>query len=427
VAEPRAIAEVWLWDEQVGAVAEMDDNRIVFQYSPEFSGRGWEISPLHLKSREGVFAFPELARKPAFNGLPGVLADALPDSFGKAVIRSYFTARGQVEKALSPVQHLLYVGRRAIGALEFRPAEDLGARQDENEALEIAQLVGDARRIIEGQADVAIPEIYRIGSSAGGMRPKAVVLYNDSVVRSAFADPRPGDIPALLKFDGVNAKAPPGRMSGPQPYNRIEAAYSRIARSAGIDAVDVRILEGPQGHAHLLIPRFDIDEAGRSIHQHTLGGLLHVDYNEPGASSYEEYMRVTLALGMSASAINEAFRRLVFNVLAINQDDHVKNLSYQMLPDGSWRLSPAYDLTFAKGTGWTAQHQMRIGGKTSGITRPDMLELGKSFGVKRAERIIGHVQDALAEWPQHAAEAGVPPDTATLVAKALEERRREVG
>ncbi len=426
VADPSAIAEIWLWDRFVGAVAELEDGRILFEYDPGFLPERLDISPLHLPLREGVFAFPELARKPGFGGLPGVLADSLPDSFGKAVIRTYFTARGEVEKALSPVQHLLYVGERAIGALEFRPAADLETRAEDQEALEIAALVRDARAIVEGTAEVAVPEIYRIGSSAGGMRPKAVVLHNDGEIRSAFASPRDGDTPALLKFDGVDPQAPPGMMGRPQPYNRVEAAYADLARRAGLDAVEASLLETSDGHAHLLIPRFDMDQEGSHLHQHTLGGLLHVDYNEPASSSYEEYLRAALALGMSGGALQEAYRRMVFNVVAINQDDHVKNLSFHMLPDRSWRLTPAYDLTFARGSGWTRHHQMRVNGKVTGITRLDLKQVAETFAVKSADAILEAVVESLSGWEAAARLRGVPLDVVTAIRLALAERRAEV-
>jgi serine/threonine-protein kinase HipA len=421
-------AEIRLWGQLLGAVAETDDGSVVFEYAEEFRRRGFDLSPLHLpRTLRGPVRFDELRRKDAFRGLPGVLADVLPDAFGKQVIRAYYTARGQLDRAFSPVQHLLYVGTRGIGALEFHPPEDIPVRAAERQALEVAALVADARRIIQGDAQVAIPEIYRIGSSAGGMRPKAVVLFNEDTgeVRSAFAAPLAGDVPAILKFDGVG-RATIGRELGePEPFNRVEAAYASMAREAGLDVVDVRILEGVDGHSHLLIPRFD-RPLDTPLHQHTLGGLLHVDYHDVGASSYEEYLRTTLRLGMPHAAVLEGYRRAAFNVLAVNQDDHVKNLSFHMDTDGSWRLTPAYDVTFAKGGEWTALHQMRLADKRSGITRADLLALGRSFGVRAPGRILERIQDALARWPDHARETGVPEATVAAIAAELEARRVEV-
>lgn len=429
MAEVAVFAEIRLWGRTVGGVAELDDGRIVFEYDQAFRTSGLEISPLRLPlSLRGPVSFHELLRKQGFQGLPGVLADALPDSFGTRVIRAFYTSRGEERKAFSPVQHLLYVGERAIGALEFHPAEALPRRQGEIEALEVAQLVADARRIIAGDARVAIPEIYRIGSSAGGMRPKAVVLYNPSSgeIRSAFAPAHPGDIPCILKFDGVSEAMTEGLLGEPRPFNRVEAAYARMARDAGLDVVDVMILEGEAGHAHLIIPRFDLRD-GLRLHQHTLGGLLHVDYNDPGASSYEEYLRTILRLGMPHADVLEGYRRMLFNVVAVNQDDHVKNLSFHMHPDGRWSLTPAYDLTFAKGGGWTAAHQLRVADRRSGITRRDLIAVAETFGIRNPSGLIAQVADAVRRWPAYAREQGVPDETLLLVQRELEARRQELG
>lgn len=428
MAEVTAFAEIRLWDRTVGGVAEVDDGSVVFEYDPAFRASGLALSPIHLPlSTRGPVRFAELQRKEAFRGLPGVLSDALPDAFGKTVIRAYYTSRGELEKAFSPVQHLLYVGERAIGALSFHPAEELPRRVAEAEALEVAALVADARRIIAGEADVAIPEIYRIGSSAGGMRPKAVVLYDPEggEIRSAFASPRPGEIPAILKFDGVGEEAVERELGRPQPFNRVEAAYARMARDAGLDVTDVIVVDSGDGHAHLVVPRFDRPAEG-GLHQHTLGGLLHVDYNDPGASSYEEYLRTILRLGMPPAAVIEGFRRLVFNVLAVNQDDHVKNLSFHMDASGSWSLTPAYDLTFAKGGGWTATHQMRVADKRSGMTRRDLIGVAETFGLRNPRAEIDRIADAVRNWPRYAAEQEVPRDTIERIEEALEGRREEV-
>jgi len=428
VDEVRAFAEIRLWGRTVGGVAELEDGQIVFEYDPAFRRTGLEVSPIHLPlGTQGAVRFEELARKEAFRGLPGLLADALPDAFGTSVIRAYYTARGEVEKAFSPVQHLLYVGSRAIGALEFQPAETFPARIAEAEALEIAELAADARRIITGDPDVAIPEIYRMGSSAGGMRPKAVILYNPSThaIRSGFADREEGDIPAILKFDGVSGGSEIDGLDEPQPFNRVEAAYARMAREAGLDAVEIIVEESAQGHAHLVIPRFDRTPEG-ALHQHTLGGLLHVDYNDPGASSYEEYLRTMLRLGLPPAALIEGYRRMVFNVLAINQDDHVKNLSFHMDREGTWSLTPAYDLTFAKGAGWTRTHQMRIQDKRSGIVHGDLIRVAEKFGVRAPGRIIERVHSAVVDWPRFAQRAGVPNEVLLEIERALSDRWSEI-
>ena len=429
MADVFALAEVRLWGMTVGAVAEGDDGRIIFQYDPEFRRSGREISPRMLPLRtSSPVAFDELRRKKAFQGLPGVLADALPDSFGYQVIRAYYTTRGEERRAFSPVQHLLYVGERAMGALSFHPAEAVEGVGPEQDALDVARLVADARSIAAGgSAEIAVPEIYRIGSSAGGMRPKAIVLHNPTSgeVRSAFATPRPGDIPAILKFDGVGEDAQEGQMGGPEHYNRVEAAYALMARDAGMDIVEINILESEEGHAHLLIPRFDFSPDVR-LHQHTFGGYAHVDYNDSGASSYEEYLRAILALGMSQASVVEGFRRMVFNVFGVNQDDHVKNLSFHMNRSGDWSLTPAYDVTFAAGSEFTARHQMRIGHKQEGFGEVTSWPWPRAFSIKSPARIVDQVEGAVAGWPRYAESTGVPRFAIDNIGRRLRERRNEL-
>lgn len=428
MAEVIAQVEIRLWGQRVGALVELQSGPLVFEYAEEFRRSGLEISPLHLPLRlEGPLRFDELRRSRAFDGLPGVLADSLPDAFGNKVIRAYFASRGEEAAAMSPAQRLLYVGERALGALTYHPAREIPVRAAELQALEIADLVRNARRIVEGAPDVAIPEIYRIGSSAGGMRPKAVVLFNPTTreIRSAFAEPVPGDIPSILKFDGVGDGSPTDELGRPLPYNRVEAAYARMARQAGLETSDVQMLE-EDGYAHLMIRRFDITPDGGRLHQHTFGGLIHVDYNQPAASSYEEYLRSILELGMPYAALEEGYRRAVFNVLAVNQDDHVKNLSFHMDRSAEWRLTPAYDLTFAKGRGWTAQHQMQLQGLTSGIQSKHLVGLADELSVTRPLRILEQVRDAIGSWPTLAAEFGVPAEDIRRIKGELAGRGREV-
>jgi serine/threonine-protein kinase HipA len=408
MADELVVASVYLWGRPVGAIAEETNGQVTFEYDPRFRRTRLEISPEKLPlSMSGPVSFPELVRLDAFRGLPGVFADSLPDRFGNAVITKYFESRGRARDALSPVQKLLYVGNRAMGALEYRPPISDGAHTREQEPLEIARLVEEARKIVEGSPGVAIPEIMRISASAGGARAKAVILWNreEDVVRSAFAKPRKGDQHWILKFDGVGELGSPNRE--PAPFNRIEYAYRQMARAAGIAMPETRILE-ERNLAHLMIRRFDRD-GGEKVHMHSLGGLEHADYNAPQTYSYEQYFRAILKLNLGYAQLDEAFRRAVFNILAVNQDDHVKNLSFLMSKAGHWRLSPAYDLTYAKGSGFTKTHQMTFAGKDSGITVPDILSVGKQFGLKKSgQELVDHVLDALRQWKTLATNAGVP-------------------
>jgi serine/threonine-protein kinase HipA len=415
MAKTVAVAHIYLWTHLVGAVAEQDDGTVVFEYDPAFRRTGLGISPIKLPlSLAGPVSFPELVRVQAFAGLPGVLADSLPDRFGNTIISKYFAEQGQPDRGFSPVQKLLYIGRRAMGALEFRPAIRVGSTVAEREPLEIAQLVNQARQLIEGRVEAVVPEIMRIGASAGGARAKALVLWNRKTneVRSAFAKPHANDEHWLIKFDGVGELDAPD--PNPQPYNRIEYAYSNMARDAGIDMPETRLIE-ERRLGHFMVRRFDRDGASR-LHLHSLGGLQHVDYNQPGAFSYEQYLRTVLDLGLAYPALEEAYRRMVFNLAAVNQDDHVKNFSFLMDETGKWRLAPAYDVTYASGHGFTRYHQMTLAGKNTGFTRQDLLSTGAKFGIKHdGARIIEKVTNALAHWRRYASEAGIQEDRAALI------------
>jgi serine/threonine-protein kinase HipA len=419
-----AIANVSLWGRPVGVVAEDGSGKITFEYHPEFRDSGLEISPLHLPlSQSGPISFTELMRKPAFGGLPGVLADSLPDAFGKAVIRLYFEKQGRPDAALSPVQRLLYVGSRTMGALEFSPPVDIDPGPAIDDALAIAKLVSEARRVIEGDTSVAVPEIMQVGASAGGARAKALILWNRErdTVRSGFATPAVGDEHWLIKFDGVSA----GGIGGPElredvrpsPWGRIEYAYSRMARTAGIAMAETHLLM-ERDFAHFMTKRFDREISTSNsntngiinrFHMHSLGGLVHVDFNDRGAYSYEDYFTTMRELGMGQQELEQAFRRMVFNVAAVNHDDHVKNFAFMMTPDGQWHLSPAFDVMFAHGSDWTRTHQMFVNGKDMDIDRKDLLAVGRAFDIRDGgASIIREVAGALDTWDDEASRAGVP-------------------
>ena len=403
---------------------EAAGGRITFQYNPAFRTSGLEISPIHLPAgRRGPVTFPELARKPALMGLPGVFADALPDLFGNAVIRRYFEERGRPGDAMSPLRRLLYIGDRTMGALKFRPPLD--PEQSTREALEVRDLVDQARRVVDGDVSVSVPEIMQVGGSAGGARPKALILWDRCAnrVRSGFARPESGEEPWLIKFDGVTADAAGRgvrRTRGPGPWGRIEYAYSRMAREAGIDMPETHLLrDGP--FAHFMVRRFDRvrdDATGtfRRLHFHSLGGLQHIDFNDQYVFGYEGYFDTIRAIGLGQRSVNEAFRRMVFHVAAVNFDDHVKNFGFLMNRAGRWRLAPAYDVTYAENDAWTRQHQMSVRGKFREVTRGDLLEVGEIFDVPRGGReIVAAVEEAVGGWREQARAAGVPGEMAERV------------
>ncbi len=408
MAELQSLAEIRIWGQTVGAVYEPEGAPPVFEYAREFRRSGLELSPARLPlSTEGPVQFPELGRSAAFEGLPGLLADALPDRFGNAVIAKYFSEIGRPEAALSPVQKLLYIGNRAMGALSFHPAHGVPQTRRNEEALEIASLVEAARRVVEGSTDVVVPELMRLSASAGGARAKAIVLFDPArgEMRSAFAKRRPGDQDWILKFDGVGELGSPAPES--RPYNRIEYAYSLVAREAGIEMAETRLLE-ERGLAHFMTRRFD-REGDKRIHMHSLGGMEHVDYNIPGLYSYEQLFRRMLALGLPHPELEQAFLRMLFNLVLVNQDDHVKNIAFLMDPSGTWRLAPAYDLTYAAGQGYTRLHQMSVAGKRENLSAADIHAIAKQFRIRRAPRLAAQLRAALSHWPEHCDAAGLPP------------------
>lgn len=420
-----AVASIRLWGHDVGAVAEDPaTGTVVFEYAESFRESGLEISPLRLPlTLRGPQSFPELARSEAFQGLPGVLADALPDAFGNAVIRRYFEARGQPGAALGPVQRLLYLGTRAMGALEFHPPLHGRRVRATEEALEVAALVEQARRVIEGDTAVAVPEMMQVGASAGGARAKALIFWNREgrQVRSAFAKPQPGDEPWMIKFDGVSAGHGGHALSGefrPGPWCRIEYAYSLMARAAGIAMAETHLLRERE-FAHFMTRRFD-RVGDQRLHLHSLGGLLHADYNVRQLVSYEAWFRAIRALGLGQPVVEEAFRRMVFNVAARNQDDHVKNIAFLMHPDGTWHLAPAFDLTWATAGRWAATHQMTARGKDDQFTREDLLAIGAAFDVRRdGQEIIDAVVESLDLWPGAAKEAGINAEVIAEVGRTF--------
>ncbi|NUA25222.1 type II toxin-antitoxin system HipA family toxin [Cupriavidus basilensis] len=394
-----ASAHVLMHGQTVGAVTEFDNGRIGFNYDPEYLGTGGpSISPEFLPSQSGTFEFPELRRVDAFLGLPGVLADALPDTFGNLIIKKYFEDRGEPDKAMSPVQRLLYIGDRAMGALEFRPRIDRRATAGESEALEVGTLVEAARKLVAGEQDGAIQELMRIGASAGGARAKALILWNrrDKQIRSAFVKPRKGEESWLIKFGGVESANPNDHHA--QPFNRVEYTYALLTEELGIDMAPVDFIEEDNGRFHFLAKRFDRSEGGGRVHMHSLAGLTHIDYNIPRAYSYDQYFRWIRAFQMPHTAIEEAYRRMIFNVVGRNQDDHVKNFAFLMSPTGAWSLSPAYDLTFSAGAGYTLQHQMTIGGKADHFTVDDLIEFGKKFDVAGPKAVIERTVDVFSGW-----------------------------
>ena len=422
-------ASVELWGRRIGAVSWDEASDVgVFQYDSAFAAAGIELSPLVMPVREGTYVFPALGRD-AFKGLPGLLADALPDRFGNRLIDVWLAETGRSAGSFSPVDRLCYIGTRGMGALEFRPAI---RRRGRRHMIEVAELVDLANRVLDDGARLAgrlggdndrtaLEDILSVGTSAGGARSKAVLAWNPETgeFRSGQVDMAAGFEHWILKFDGV-ANNRDRELADPLGFGRIEYAYSRMARAAGIEMARCR-LHHEGGRSHFMTRRFDRDEDGRKLHMQTLGALRHFDYNVAGTYAYEQAVETIRLLGLGMGDVEEQVRRAVFNVVARNQDDHAKNIAFLMDRRGRWRLSPAYDVAYAYNADgpWTREHQMSLAGKRSGFERHDLLRFATASGLKRstARRVVDQVVDAVNDWPRFAADAGVPAEDIRRIAR----------
>jgi len=408
VAELRAV-EVRIWNRFVGAVAPLRDKPgyYEFQYAPDFVRSGLELSPLKMPlAARRRYSFPTLPAE-SFYGLPGLLADALPDRFGNALITEYLARKGTRVEDITTLQRLVYIGRRAMGALEFEPALRDARSPAVVAPLQLSHLVEDARRALRGEFSKVAQDIIDVGSSAGGARAKAVIGWNPSTqeIVSGQFDLPDGFEHWLLKFD-VGAD---GRLGSTAGFGRIEYAHYRMAIAAGIDMSECRLFE-ENGRAHFMTRRFD-RRGNEKVHVHSLCGLQHLDFNSPYVHGYEQYLRTVLEMKLGAKALEQAWLRCAFNIVAVNCDDHTKNLAFLMEPSGAWHLSLAFDMCFAHNPlpgKWTRQHQMLVGGKGWNITDGDLIALAKTFHVRRPHLLLERVIDAVNRWPQYGREAGVP-------------------
>jgi serine/threonine-protein kinase HipA len=393
--------------------------------------RGAELAPLMMPLRTGPYQFANLHE--SFGGLPGLLADSLPDTYGNALINDWLRQQGRVPEDFSPVERLCYIGNRGMGALEFRPA--LRERNSKPERVEVERLVELASAALarrEGlstrlESEEELNEILRVGTSAGGARAKAVIALNPATgeVRSGQAKAPAGFEHWLMKFDGVSASFDGVR--DPQGYGRIEYAYHLMARRAGITMAKCRLFE-EGGRAHFMTRRFDRPGTGGKVHFASLFGIAHLAYAAPGAHShaYEDYFGVIEKLDLPPDARLEGFRRMVFNVLGCNRDDHTKNFGFLMTEGGRWELAPAFDVCYAhnpQAGKWTATHQMSVAGKREDITREDFITIGRRSNigtVPKLNAVIDQVAAALVQWPEFAAAAGISADHTAKIARALE-------
>lgn len=427
-------AFVHIWGKMVGAVA-WDQSRGLasFEYDPSFKDSGIELAPLTMpaKSDRNIFTFPSLRKKEnenldAFRGLPGLLADSLPDNYGNQLINIWLAQQGRPQDSMNPVEKLCFIGKRGMGALEFEPAQL--EKRDSSFKVEVDSLVKLASTMLakkedfitnlEQEEERAIKQILRIGTSAGGARPKAVIAYNEKTgeVRSGQAKTSKGFEHWLIKLDGVSDV----QLGKTQGYGRVEMAYYLMAKDCGIDMMPSRLLEENE-RAHFMTKRFDREGAVVKHHIQTLCAIKHFDFNDVQSYSYEQMFQAMRELRLTYPEAEQMFRRMVFNVAARNCDDHTKNFAFLLREGEKWELAPAYDLCHAyrPGSEWVSQHSLSINGKRKNITRGDLLTVAKSMNIKKGPSIIDEVNAIVTNWNHYAKKAEIDSALMEAIEKTL--------
>lgn len=425
-------ARVILWGSLIGAVTwQHDRNAGVFQYAPDFAKSNIKVAPLMMPLREAPYEFPALPW-PMFKGLPGLLADSLPDRWGNAVIDAWLASQNRTAESFHPVERLCYVGKRGMGALEFEPA--IMGEQTASRVLDLEKMVDLASRILEKRANLqgvfsgeddkeAIENILRIGTSAGGARAKAILAWNPETneFRSGQIEQGDGFQYWLMKFDGISNNRDK-ELSDPLGYGKVEYAYYLMATDAGIWMTECR-LHHEGGRSHFMTRRFDRTPEGKKLHMQSLGAMAHFDFNQAGAYSYEQVLQVIRRLGLLRRDMEQQVLRAMFNIMTRNQDDHVKNIAFMMNRQGEWCLSPAYDLTYALNPDgqWTNRHQMSLNNKRDHFEREDLIALAGVGGIKEAAAhdMLDRVLQTARNWLAYAEQAGVPEDRAAKIHKTL--------
>lgn len=435
----NSVAEVHLWGLQVGAVAwDASRSLATFEYTPEFCDLGIQLAPLKMPTSRQVYSFPSL-NKDTYRGLPGMLADSLPDKYGDALINSWLARQGRSPDDADPVERLCFVGRRGMGALEYLPAK--APTNDPDEALQIDELVRVSERILsdreslsatltEDISDEAMRQVVHVGSSAGGARAKAIIQWNPQTgeVRSGQINLRTGFEYWILKLDGITHSRDKESTYDPQGYGIREYVYYEMAKAAGLEMTECRLLK-ENSRSHFMTRRFDREEDGGKLVMQSLCAIGHYDYNVPGSCSYDELFQVMKRLDLDATATKEQFRRMAFNVLGCNRDDHTKNTAFLMDKSGRWSLSPAFDITFSYNpTGsWTNGHQMTINGRRENIRRNDLILVAKRAGLSAstAAKIIDQVQAAMDLFPTLADKHDLPESLIDETARGLSMARQQ--
>lgn len=422
------VAEINLWGELVGAVQWNNTSKVAsFQFSPNFMKKGIDLSPIKMPISEGdrIFSFPELRKAKnnsvdTFKGLPGLLADALPDRYGNQLINLWLARNGRSEDSMNPIEQLCFIGSRSMGALEFEPAQIIPQTSFD---IELSSLVEAAHNMLSKKNNLdtnlkkgeekALTEVLKVGTSAGGARPKAVIAYNEitGAIKSGQTIVPEGFEHWLLKLDGVS-DAQFGETHG---WGRVEYAYYLMAKDCGINMMESRLLE-ENGRAHFLTKRFD-REGNTKHHVQTWCGLQHVDYTNLYGYSYEQLFTTMRFLRLPYPQAEEMFRRMVFNVIATNYDDHTKNFAFLLKQGQSWELAPAYDVCYSydPNNSWVSQQTLSINGKHTEITQSDLMTIAKTNNIKKAESIITEMKEVVSNWKKYASQANVANELAELI------------
>lgn len=423
------IAEVYLWGTRIGAVKQDTVTDIpIFNYDEKFLESKIEVSPILMPLSKEIYSFPALSEQ-TFHGLPGMLADSLPDKFGNKVLEKYLSDQGRDFNSISAVERLLYTGSRGMGALEFRPEKNYAASKttsiDINELVKVASDILSERKATHYSADeVTMEQIINIGTSAGGARAKAVIAWNKKTndIRSGQISAGEGYEYYLIKFDGVENNKDKEKEADGKAYTRIEYAYYLMATAAKIKMEKCSLLHRDENY-HFMTKRFDRGDNGEKVHMQTLGAIAHFDYNMPRAHSYEQAVQIMQKLRLKQSEVEQFYRRMAFNILAQNRDDHVKNISFLMDKSGTWRLSPAYDITYAYDSTnkWLSQHQMTMNGKGDDFTLTDFYEAGLNMNLSKAKikAILNDVLEAIDRWEEFAVQAEIPEKKRLFIKKKL--------
>ncbi len=423
-------AFIKIWDNTVGAISWDPQRGIAyFEFEPSFLNNQWDLSPIKMSTnnaRGRIFSFPELVRNNTFKGLPGLLADVLPDKYGNELITIWLNKNGRPADSMNPVELLCFIGKRGMGALEFEPV--ISGAFDKSTKIEMSQLIDIAQAILSkkqqfkaklSNADAkALSDILKIGTSAGGARAKAVIAFNQKTgeVKSGQADVSKGFEHWLIKFDGVT-DAEIGVSNG---YGRVEMAYHLMAKQAGIQMMECRLYE-ENGRAHFMTKRFDREKNNQKLHVQSFCALNHFDFNEVNSFSYEQLFQTMRSLRLPYPEAEQLFRRMAFNIMARNCDDHTKNFSFMMNQEGDWSLAPAFDICHAyrPNSIWVSQHALSVNGKRNNISTDDLLAVAKNMNIKKAPAILNQISSAVKSWKDFATETKVKPKLRDAIGETL--------